>query len=280
MYKFILYNKVLKSPFDLSPLSFAQTTKNSDINVSVIDSVIQKEKKEQIYQIGDDYSFFYKEHVGLYEVFAGKEIIITPETKDNNALAQHLINFPLALCLSQIGSIVLHASAVIFKNKVILFCGRSHSGKSSTSALLAHHGGKLITEDISVIEIEEQMKIFPSAPYLKLSNEISNLLDINKKIFQKPKSDEREFYRVNDIVKKAVQIDHCFFLDWGPNTVIDNISNKQILRNILLYSFISDSHKDMKKVLKFISKVKFSKLNLKKDINKNMEIIEKLNDFL
>ena len=97
--------------------------------------------------------------------------------------------------MSQNFSLVLHASAIYFKGKVLLFCGKSHAGKSTTSALFCKNGGRLLAEDISVTKFLEAPKIFPSAPYIKLSDEASERLKITNKIKTIKEHDNRTYYK-------------------------------------------------------------------------------------
>lgn len=267
MYKFLLYQKTVETSLDLSKYGFQVSLKNPDIRVEIIKKTIPDEYKKKIYSIGDKFSFIYKKNIGLFTVKKGRQITIIPETNSKTLIAQQLINFPFALCMSQNSLLVLHASAIYFKGKVLLFCGKSHAGKSTTSALFCKNGGKLIAEDISVTEITKVPKIFPSAPYIKLSDEASERFNLTKKIKTIKENDSRNFYNSLNFLGGSLSIDYCFFLEWHAETKIMNINESDTLKNLLTYSFVSGSNNDLKKILKLLASVKFYQFKIKKDFD-------------
>lgn len=274
MHSFQIYNKVIRTDLDLSILGFKKCISNSsDIYTSFSNLKIPEEKKGKVYEIGDNYSFYYDKSSGLYEIFNGSHIKITPVTKSRANLIKCLINFPLALSLSHLNHTVIHASSVMFKKKVFLFCGPSHSGKSTTSAVFCEHGAKLISEDISVITPKPDSKIIPSAPYVKLSQEASRFLKNTGKIFKDFDSKEREIYAMKNFYGKPTSIDVCFFLNWGDRTEVMDISKKEVLKNLSAFSYISNSVKDLKKVLALMNEFRFMQLAIRKDINCSHEIV-------
>ena len=267
MYKFVAYQKIVEAPFNLSKYGFQTSEKEPDIKIKISKKEIPSEYKKRIYCIDDDSSYIYKKNVGLFSVKQGKEIIIFPETSSKTLIAQHLINFPFALCMSQNSFLVLHASAIYFKGKVLLFCGKSHAGKSTTSALFCKKGGQLIAEDIAVTKFLEAPKILPSAPYIKLSNEASERLKITKEIKTIKESDNRTFYNGFDFFEESLSIDYCFFLDWSDETEIIDMHEGDVIKNLISYSFVSGSKNDLKKILKLLTSVKFYKFKIKKDFD-------------
>ena len=267
MYKFLAYQKTIETPFNLSQYGFQSSEKEPDIKVKIKEKEIPSEYKNKIYGIDDNLSYIYKKNVGLFLVKQGKQITIVPETSSKALIAQYLINFPFALCLSQKSSLVLHASAIYFKGKVLLFCGKSHAGKSTTSALFCKNGGRLIAEDISVTKFLEEPKILPSAPYIKLSDEASERLTITNKIKTTKENDNRTFYKGFSFFKESISIDYCFFLDWSNETAIMDMHERDVIKNLISYSFVSGSKNDLKKILKLLTSVKFYKFKIKKDFD-------------
>ena len=267
MFKFLAFQKTIEAPFDLSKYGFEPSKKEPDISVKIKKIEIPSEYKNKIYSIDDHLSYIYKKNIGLFLVKQGKEITIVPETSSETLIAQHLINFPFALCMSQNFSLVLHASAIYFKGKVLLFCGKSHAGKSTTSALFCKNGGRLLAEDISVTKFLEAPKIFPSAPYIKLSDEASERLKITNKIKTIKEHDNRTYYKGFSFFEESLFIDYCFFLDWSEETAIVDMHESDVIKNLITYSFVSGSNNDLKKILKLLASVKFYKFKIKKDFD-------------
>ena len=169
--------------------------------------------------------------------------------------------------MSQNSSLVLHASAIYFKGKVLLFCGKSHAGKSTTSALFCKNGGKLLAEDISVTKFLDTPKILPSAPYIKLSDEASERLKITSEIKTIKESDDRTFYSELSFIEESLSIDYCFFLDWSDETEIMDMHESDVIKNLISYSFVSGSSNDLKKILKLLASVRFYEFKIKKDFD-------------
>src|SRR6185503_16940719 len=63
----------------------------------------------------------------------------------------YLLGPILALALRRLGRVCLHASAVAYDNRAILFGGPAESGKSTTAALLFRQGARALSDDVSAI---------------------------------------------------------------------------------------------------------------------------------
>ena len=152
MFNYRLYDQVLESSIDFTDFNLKECNEKPTIKLVVKNNSFHRSKKKSIYRISDQEGYYYKKNVGLFNVKNGNEIIFNPEKKiDNHIFCESFLNFPMALCMSQQGKFVLHASSVKFNNKVFLFCGKSHAGKSSTAAYLCRNGADFISEDISVL---------------------------------------------------------------------------------------------------------------------------------
>jgi len=70
-------------------------------------------------------------------------------------VACYLTGPVLGFVLRQRGIVALHASAIEIGGQAFLFVGDARSGKSTTAAVLARMGHKVITEDIAALEVDE-----------------------------------------------------------------------------------------------------------------------------
>jgi hypothetical protein len=70
-------------------------------------------------------------------------------------VACYLTGPVLGFVLRQRGIVALHASAIEMGGHAFLFVGDARSGKSTTAAVLARMGHKVITEDIAALEVDE-----------------------------------------------------------------------------------------------------------------------------
>ncbi|MBL6694064.1 MAG: hypothetical protein ISP94_04280 [SAR86 cluster bacterium] len=153
-------------------------------------------------------------------------------------------------------------------NKTLLFCGKSHAGKSTTAAIMKTLGAEVLTEDISIIEINKTPKLISGPNYIKLSPAAAKILQ-NEELSVIEKQDKRSFYKFNSRTKlNRENIDKCYINVWAKQSSIKKLNNKDILTNLLKYSFNSKSDDNLVKILSFINKVEISQLNIEKDFLK------------
>jgi hypothetical protein len=104
----------------------------------------------------------------------GQEILCTDQGQDGEGLnetdRQILLGPVLVLALALRGTWSLHASAVIFKDNLVLFLGESGQGKSTLAAYLANEAGwRLAADDIlPVTSGADGVVAWPRFPQLKL----------------------------------------------------------------------------------------------------------------
>jgi len=106
-----------------------------------------------------------------YYARAGKEIILDIKDKsDEKSLRLFLLTNGLAAILHQRNKVLLHAGAIQTDKGLIVICGESGAGKSTTLQYLRQHGYKVFADDVLVLEESENVtiKAFASYPVLKL----------------------------------------------------------------------------------------------------------------
>ncbi|WP_157215751.1 hypothetical protein [Flavisphingomonas formosensis] len=93
--------------------------------------------------------------VGRFLAERGERIVFAPVAGCDEALLRHILLHPvLAALLRQRDLFVLHASGVVSPGGVVLLCGESGAGKSTTAAALADRGWPLQTDDISALRLD------------------------------------------------------------------------------------------------------------------------------
>lgn len=70
-------------------------------------------------------------------------------------LPRHFFGSAVAALLAARGTTPLHASAVEFHGRAILVCGPAGAGKSSAAAAMIGLGGRLISDDLSAIVLDD-----------------------------------------------------------------------------------------------------------------------------
>ena len=88
----------------------------------------------------------------------------------------------LALALRNIWC--LHASAVMFREKVIIFLGESGQGKSTLSAYLARNSSwRLVSDDILPVRMQEDhITLLPYFPQLKMTDDVQPAIGLPEQL--------------------------------------------------------------------------------------------------
>ena len=120
--------------------------------------------------------------IAKYHVTEGKIISIEPyPASDPGSVRLFLLSITMAALLTQRQKILLHASAIILNEKLILFIGESGAGKSSIAAEFSRRGYTLFTDDVCVldtsIEKSDQVWAYASYPMMKLWDDTILALD-------------------------------------------------------------------------------------------------------
>lgn len=108
----------------------------------------------------------------------GREITLAsrPSLYGVADLAAYALGPLLAFALHLQGHVLLHASAVVMRQRVVLFCGPSGSGKSTTAALLGQQGFTIAADDIASITPEPPHQLLPSGGVLRLWSDSVEML--------------------------------------------------------------------------------------------------------
>jgi len=110
-------------------------------------------------------------NVASYYVADGTKINIEPQAGgDEKSIRLFLLSNAMAAILHQRGMIPLHASAIYHDNGIVLFCGRSGAGKSTTATALQQKGYTVFSDDVCVLQNDAENKLvaLPSYPMIKL----------------------------------------------------------------------------------------------------------------
>jgi len=106
-----------------------------------------------------------------YYARAGKEIILDiKDRSDEKSLRLFLLTNGLAAILHQRNKVLLHAGAIHTEKGLVVICGQSGAGKSTTLQYLRQRGYKVFADDVLVLEESENaiIKAYASYPVLKL----------------------------------------------------------------------------------------------------------------
>lgn len=107
----------------------------------------------------------------------------------------------MSMWLEQNSFLVLHASAILINDKVVLFLADSQQGKSTLAAMMINTGYRLLSDDLLAIkynQLENQYLTFPSYPVIKLwPDQFSRLFE----------NDDPSLHLDKDLKKCRVRVD-------------------------------------------------------------------------
>lgn len=138
--------------------------------------------------------------IGNFYVTKGKSVIVE---KSKIATAMDvkaiLVTTIMGVILNQRELFPIHASAVKYYDKAVVFSGIPGVGKSTLVAGLAKKGFKVITDDIAAVKIiDNKPFIVPSFPSIRLWDDSIKILDLDSDKFTKIRQGVRKRRVVND----------------------------------------------------------------------------------
>lgn len=177
-------------------------------------------KNEVLFDIHKNGNIFYEELVELKPVHFSKLLC-------NMAL-------PMYFVLNE--NIALHASSLVFNSKTLLFSGPSGCGKSTISKDILDEGGKLISEDLSVIS--KGGILLPAYPVINIKQSPINNESIES---TKPLDVHNKKLAVNvkGFCNEKTLASIFFFLKWGAQNKMKKLSAKEAFFELLKNSWHS-----------------------------------------
>lgn len=178
--------------------------------------------------------------LGPISIENGRTITVAASAARSPEVLQKVLSgTAIALLMHQRGSIVLHASSVLFDGRVILLMGPSGVGKSTTAAALVQRGATLIADDITVLDVDSSGTFcaFPGLQTLRLNRDSVDSFPflVNRGKSIDPANDKRLFDISGESTEPAFPVASICYLQ--PATVdtpqarqIDGAARWAILR--------------------------------------------------
>lgn len=183
--------------------------------------------------------YYFKKNIALFRFTSVNEIqVFIDYDQFNSDFVRTLLNYPIACAFYQKEIFSLHASAVAFKGKVIIFPGSALTGKSTIAAYFLKNGGQLITEDTAVIEIHGgKAYVRSSYPFIKLSKFANKELSFSSSdgILLPTDRNRRLGYLLNEksFASKFAPVDYCIFLEFGDRESVEPIKSSEAVLKLL-----------------------------------------------
>jgi hypothetical protein len=134
--------------------------------------------------------------VARYLIQNGSEIIIEPTLDaEGNDIRLFLLGSAFGALFHQKGVLPVHGSAIVYKNKALIFSGISGAGKSTIAASFHKKDYPVITDDICMITLSDTNEpvIFPAYPQMKLWSDAIDKLGDDKSSLTKVRSGIQKF---------------------------------------------------------------------------------------
>lgn len=178
--------------------------------------------------------------VGRFQVLEGSKINIDPALESNQWQVQrYLLGPAMAILLYQRDRLVLHASAISLNGKGVAFLGDSGAGKSSIAAAFLAHGYKLLVDDLVSINIDAGTAwVDPGFPYIKLSHEAINVIDLNpEQLESMDLVDGKVSYRIDHLAHgERVLLKAIYIILPGEEVNLERFNSQQALFELMRYS--------------------------------------------
>lgn len=166
------------------------------------------------------------DNIARYYVKNGNEIIVDPaKNTDKDSIRLFLLSNAMAAILHQQGKVPFHASGIITEHGVILFTGRSGTGKSTTVYGLKKLGYNLFTDDVCVLNFNDttwKVEATPSYPLIKLWEDVIDefATDFEKNYRVRPGLPKFGFFQHQDFLVEK-QVVHKIFIFKTSSTTKD-----------------------------------------------------------
>ncbi len=180
------------------------------------------------------------EGVGIFGVRGGREVRISPDPQVEAPLLRSFLLGPVfAVLLRQRGFLVLHASAVEIDGRAYLFMGGSGWGKSTVAAALCRQGGRLLSDDVTAIDLTgAEPTVMPGYPQLKLWPDSVAALGLDPEDLPRlhALSDKRVYRDPSQFCDRPVPLGGVCVLAEGTESQIDPLDPQSAIVELVRHS--------------------------------------------
>lgn len=294
MYKYIAYGQKIESEVIFNQFIPANFDGPTDIIIHHFVEENIKNSLTELYQVairGRD--IYFRNQVGYFEARSGKEIFFEEYSGLDEADAKEFVmGNTMALLFFEKDRIVIHGSAVRFKDKTIILSGDSGAGKSTMASKLIREGGKLISDDQCIVYIKDGNPILvPGYPAQKLCVDASerNNFDVSKLIKVDPHKNKYVIPRKEAFYDKESKVDAIFLLskhENGEPIVFNEVNGaakvNELTKNLFLRPFFTSSiglpPDSMKQCIEIAMKLNIYQISRNNKENTEDEIFRKISE--
>ena len=219
MHLYQAYGLVFKSALECPQLQKIHSESVEDVEIiwdTVPEKLDQPEAEGSRYQVKANHFLLEVNQIAKYYVTEGNRIVIEkhPHATDDD-VRLFLYSTPFGILLQQRDILTLHASAVGYNGKGILFCGVSGCGKSTITYKMIEQGASLISDDIGAITHKNgKAVVHPGFPAIQLWADAVHLFKLDKDNLKQTRTAIEKYYCPvhNKMCQEPVQIDKIYIL--------------------------------------------------------------------
>lgn len=124
--------------------------------------------------------WFYIKGIATYYIKNGQEIVVeTYRDIDDHYIKTYILGSAFGLLLIQRNIVAIHGGTVVIDDKAIICTGDTGAGKSTLTSALRLNGAKLVADDVSAIDIKDEIMVYPAYPQQKLCGDAVRKLGYN-----------------------------------------------------------------------------------------------------
>jgi hypothetical protein len=184
---------------------------------------------------------FVLDALGVFEIYSGAEIVLTPAPAADMDLVRHyVLGTVMALLLYQRGLLPLHASCVSVAGCAVGFVAESGWGKSSLAAALQARGHLLLADDITAVDLSGNVPaVVPAFPQLKLSREAAHAVGrVDGELMSLRGGEEKLGYRpVTGFAEEPQSLSALYLLDHGPALEMEPLRPQDAMLELVRHSY-------------------------------------------
>ncbi len=145
----------------------------------------------------------------------GDEIVVQAVVDpSNNNLSAYIVGMAFGAIMHQRRLLPLHASTVIYKDKCLVFAGRSGAGKTTIAAALIAAGASLVADDVTVVDFTHETPVIrPAFPTLKIWADSLQHMGIETKGLTPVQNEVKKYYLpVDQFCNRLTAINQIYIL--------------------------------------------------------------------
>ena len=225
-YSYKVFGMSVRSEFPIPELPKI-TRRKADVSIEIgktPNSLKASEKSDNLWAVGEGEFLFHPPGIARFYAVDGNRILVDPEISVHNAdLRSFMLGSCMGALLQQRRKLTLHAGSFVMNGKAYAVCGKSGAGKSTTCALFQNQGAQMLSDDVSVINLDDidgKASIEPGYPQRRLTQKSATMFGLRASDYAISHSDKGKYVcpiQSNQFCNKATPIGAIFVLNFNPN---------------------------------------------------------------